>query len=358
MARNSQSAPRIRRLKASNDTLRSRLKLVLGLLAGVSLWSQTPPAPQPPFTAKQAEQGRQLAATSLEVRKQITSMRAPAEPFKIMGNLYFVGVANGESYLLTSPQGHILFGASFADTTAQIEKNIEAVGFKVSDIKAILLNHYHGDQSGGAAAFKQKTGAAVMAGFAEVPYLEHGGSLPSGPPIPPVPGPAGAPAGQVVAGVNQYPPVKVDRALFDGDVIKVGPLTVTAYLAPGHSPSSTSWLYTVREGGKNLRVFEFCCWEYPDDLSRNAYITEASVRHTFELFRKVLPVDIYLETGSYGWSGTLNQPSGTITERMAKLKTDNKLFVNREIFPALSAAREVEFEEKLAKLKASNPAYK
>ena len=335
-----------------------RQMLVVGCLAafsGLPLHSQLP---APPFTAKEAELGKQLAATSLDVRKQITNMRAPAEPFKIMGNLYFVGVANGESYLLTSPQGHILFGASFADTIDQIEKNIQAVGFKVSDIKAILLNHYHGDQSGGAAALSQNTGARVFAGFAEIPYLEHGGSLPGGPPIPPVPGAAGAPAGQVVAGVNQYPPVKIDRALFDGDVIKVGPLTVTAYLAPGHSPSSTSWLYTVRDGGKNYRVFEFCCWEYPDDLSRNAYISEASVRHTFETFRKVLPVDIYLETGSYGWSGTLNQPSGTITERMARLKTDNRLFVNRDIFRALSAAREVEFEEKLAKLKASNPAYK
>jgi hypothetical protein len=237
----------------------------------------------------------------------------------------------------------------------QIAWNIAAVGFKVSDIKSILLNHYHGDQSGGAAALRRRTGAQVMAGFAEIPYLEHGGSLPGGPPIPPVPG---APAVQPVAGVNQYPPVKVDRALFDGDVINVGPLAVTAYLAPGHSPSSTSWLYTVREGGTNYRVFEFCCWEYPDDLSRNPYISEAAVRHTFEIFRKVLPVDIYLETGSYGWSGTLNQPSGTITERMVKLQTNNKLFVNRDIFPALSAAREVEFEEKLAKMKASNPAYK
>jgi metallo-beta-lactamase class B len=170
-------------------------------LAVVPLHSQ---APAPPFTAKEAELGKKLAATSLDIRKQITNMRAPAEPFKIMGNLYFVGVANGESYLLTSPQGHILFGASFDDTTDQIEKNIQAMGFKVTDIKAILLNHYHGDQSGGAATLKQKTGAHVMAGFAEVPYLEHGGSLPGDPPIPPVPG---APAGQVVAGsdIDSHP---------------------------------------------------------------------------------------------------------------------------------------------------------
>ncbi len=208
--------------------------------------------------------------------------------------------------------------------------------------------------------FAKKTGAQVMAGFAEVQFLEHGGILPGGVPRrADEPAPAPAPPTRLqrinaqFQGINQYPPVKVDRALFDGDVINVGPLKVTAYLAPGHSPSSTSWLYTVKDGGKDYRVFQFCCWEYPDDLTQNAYINEANVHHTFELFRKVLPVDIYLETGSYAWSGILNQSSGTMAERMAKLKTDNKLFVNREIFRALSAAREVEFEEKLAKMKAA-----
>jgi hypothetical protein len=101
-------------------------------------------------------------------------------------------------------------------------------------------------------------------------------------------------------------------------------------------------------------VVEFCCWEYPEDLSQNAYITEATVRHTFETLRKLYPVDIYLETSVSNWSGTLSQPSGTVTERMAVAKANPKLFVNREIFNQLTAAREVEFEEKLAKLRAPN----
>jgi metallo-beta-lactamase class B len=312
-------------------------------------WLRSQSPPYPPFTAKQAELGRDLAAKSAEIRKQITDMSAPAEPFQIMGNLYFVGVANGEAYLLTSPQGHILMGAAMESASAQVQKNIESLGFKMADIKAILLNHNHGDQSGGAAYMKEKTGAPVMAGFAEIPYLEHGMFNPPAIPAPPAAnnGP-GAPGGP-----PRYPPVKVDRALFDGDVVKVGPLTVTTYLIPGHSPSSTTFAYTVANGGKKYKVVEFCCWEYPDDLSRNAYITEASVRHTFDTFAKLYPVDIYLETGSYAWSGILSQPSGTMAERMAKLKTDNKLFVNREIFNEFSAAREVEFEEKMAKIKHS-----
>jgi hypothetical protein len=200
-----------------------------------------------------------------------------------------------------------------------------------------------------------------MAGFAEIPFLEHRDPPPT---APNVGGPGRGIAAQGKKEVNfgargggglPTPPVKVDRALYDGDVIKVGPLSVTAYLAPGHSPSSTSWLFNVKEGNRNYRVFEFCCWEYPEDISRSVYINEPSVRHTFEMWRKVLPVDIYLETGIYAWSGTLNQPSGTITERVAKLKADHMLFFDPSIFRAFSAAREAEFEEKLAKLKSASP---
>src|SRR2546426_9319700 len=107
-------------------------------------------------------------------------------------------------------------------TLFRSEKNIEKLGFKMTDIKAILLNHNHGDQSGAAAYMKRRTGgAAVMAGFAEIPFLEHGGALPGGAPgpnIPPAPrGQAPGPAGQAhpnqvqPTGTNQYPPGEKDR---------------------------------------------------------------------------------------------------------------------------------------------------
>ena len=323
---------------------------------GLLLQGQTPRAP---FTAKDLELGKQIVPTSLEIRAQITDPSGPADPFKILGNLYFVGDANGGAYLLTSPQGHILLGSGYVNAAEGIQKNIESLGFKMTDVKVILLNHNHPDQSGGAAYLKEKTGAQIMAGFAEIPYLEHRNPPPPAPNIGgrgPGQGGAGGPAAQGKqagrgGGGGGVPPVKVDRALYDGDVIKVGPLSVTAYLAPGHSPSSTSWLFNVKEGGHNYRVFEFCCWEYPEDISRSAYINEPSVRHTFEMWRKVLPVDVYLETGIYAWSGILNQPSGTIAERIAKLKANPMLNVDPNIFRAFSASREAEFEEKLAKLK-------
>jgi metallo-beta-lactamase class B len=335
--------------------VRYYLPAAILLCACVSLDAQAPLAP---FTAKDLELGKKIVATSAEVRPQIPDPSAPAEPFKIIGNLYMVGDANGGAYLLTSPQGHILLGTGYVNASEGIQKNIESLGFKMTDIKVILLNHSHPDVSGGAAYMKEKTGAQIMTGFAEIPFLEHRNAPPAAPNV----GGRGQEKKEVPnlgargGGGRPVPSVKVDRALYDGDVVKVGPLSITAYLAPGHSPSSASWLFNVKEGNRTYRVIEFCCWEFPDDISRSPYINEASVEHTFETWAKILPVDIYLENGIYGWGGIVSQPSGTIAERIAKLKADSKLNVDRDIFRAYAAAREVEFQEKLAKLKASSPA--
>ena len=193
--------------------------LITGLL--VCAYSLHAQVPKPPFTAQDAEAGKRLAATSVDIRAQIKEPQSAAVPFKILGNLYFVGTQNGESYLLTSPQGHILMGAGYEASVDTAQKNFEAMGFKMTDIKAILLNHSHVDQSGAATELRKRTGAQVMAGFAEVPYLQRGIHAQSPFLTPAGPGP-------------RYPPVTVDRALFDGDVIQIGPLRVTAFLSPGH----------------------------------------------------------------------------------------------------------------------------
>src|SRR5688572_19700453 len=227
---------------------KSVLTSLLLLISAPIFYAQTPVAPKPPFTAKDLELGRKLAARSHEIFSapdRLVTRFNPHEPFKILGNLYFVGVSNGEAFLLTSPQGHILFGASYPGTPQLVEKNIEALGFKMRDVKIILISYWHWDNAGGAAYLKEKTGATLMAGAHDIPFLERGGSVPGGVLIPnanpaprtetvqrpPQPQPPGA--GGFTG--NNFPPVKVDRALLNGDVIKSGPLSVTAYNIPGHT---------------------------------------------------------------------------------------------------------------------------
>lgn len=353
----------------------NRILLTLGLLlAAVAVAEgQTVRSPAPPFTAQDVEGGQRLAKLSADLRNQMTAFSVAVEPFKIAGNLYFVGVGNGECYLLTSPQGHILMGAGFSNSGPGVASNIETLGFKLADVRVILLNHNHPDQAGAAAYLKELTGAKVMAAFAEIPLLERAG-VPAAPaPAPP----AGAPAPQgaetppaplspfaaflprafveELRSIPPQPPVKVDRALYDGDVVTVGPLNVTVFLTPGHSPASSSWVFTVRDGTRTRRVVEFCCWELPDDYTRNVFLSEAAMQHTFAHVRTLLPVDIYLETGSYGWSGILNQPSGAFDERMLALKRNPALWINPDIFRQLMAAREASFAQNLAAMRLKIP---
>ena len=60
----------------------------------------------------------------------------PTEPFRIIDNVYYVGTDGLASYLITSPQGHILVDTVMPDATSQTKASIEKLGFKVSDISA------------------------------------------------------------------------------------------------------------------------------------------------------------------------------------------------------------------------------
>jgi len=86
----------------------------------------------------------QADATSREWNK-------PVPPFRIAGNLYYVGAIEIASYLITTPQGHFLLDGGFVETAPQIEQNIVQLGFKLSDVKYLLNSHAHCDHAGGLA---------------------------------------------------------------------------------------------------------------------------------------------------------------------------------------------------------------
>ncbi len=165
----------------------------------------------------------------------------PTEPFRIIDNVYYVGTDGLASYLITSPQGHILVDTVMPEATSQIKASIEKLGFKVSDIKYLVNTHAHIDHTGGFAEMKQVSGAQMVAGEADKPLLE-GGYYP----------------GQREETVLQFPPVKVDRTVREGDKVTVGEVTLTARATPGHSPGCTSWEFAVKDGGATRSVLIFC----------------------------------------------------------------------------------------------------
>jgi metallo-beta-lactamase class B len=165
----------------------------------------------------------------------------PTEPFKIIGNLYYVGTDGLASYLITSPQGHILVDAVMPEATSQIKASIEKLGFKISDIRYLLNTHAHIDHTGGLAELKLASGGQLVAGEADKPLLE-GGYYP----------------GAEEDAALKFPPVKVDRTVREGDKITIGDVTLTARETPGHSPGCTSWEFPVKDGDAMRSVLIFC----------------------------------------------------------------------------------------------------
>jgi len=159
----------------------------------------------------------------------------PFPAFRIAGNLYYVGSRGLASYLITTPDGHILINSNLEASVPMIRASVESLGFKFSDIKILLISHAHGDHCAGSAALKQLTGAKymVMEGDAEV--VESGGKSDFQYGNDPT---------------TLYPPTKVDRVLRDGDHVKLGGATLTARLTPGHTKGCTTWTMRVNDGSK------------------------------------------------------------------------------------------------------------
>ena len=166
---------------------------------------------------------------------------APFEPFQLIGNIYYVGTDGISAYIINTSQGLILVDTATPELTGMIKGNIAKLGFKLGDIKYIVSSHAHFDHTGGFAEIKKETGAQLIAGERDKPLLE-GGYYP----------------GDEKDTDLAFPPVKVDRAVKEGDKVTLGDTTLTAHSMPGHTPGCTSWEMTVKDGSQDRDVLFFC----------------------------------------------------------------------------------------------------
>ena len=163
------------------------------------------------------------------------------KPFKMIGNIYFVGFSNNASYLVTTPQGHFLIDAIYEDINHQQVKNIEDLGFKISDIKYLLNAHAHSDHVNGLADMKKRTGATVVAMAEEVKSLEDGGV-----------------SDFRSDGRKLWNPVKVDKIIKDGEKLTLGGVTLTARKTAGHTQGCTTYTMMVDDAGKQRQAIFIC----------------------------------------------------------------------------------------------------
>ncbi|HEU4372653.1 MAG TPA: subclass B3 metallo-beta-lactamase [Telluria sp.] len=160
---------------------------------------------------------------------------APQEPFAVYGNTYYVGTGGISAVLVTSAAGHILIDVGGPKSPAQVLAHIRKLGFKVEDIRYILNSHAHHDHGGGIAELQKLSGATVLASPASLAIIASGRPDNTDPQFP-----------------NLVPmtPVIKTRVIHDGEVVRLGPIALTAHFTPGHTKGGTSWTWQSTENGR------------------------------------------------------------------------------------------------------------
>ena len=285
-----------------------RPALLISALAAVALATTNAPAQSPPDWTE------------------------PFPPFRIAGNLYYVGSKGLASYLVTTPQGHVLINSDLEANVPMLEASIAQLGFKFSDVKILLISHAHWDHDAGSAKVKALTGAKYMVMEGDVPVVESGGKA------------------DFHYGGNPemaYAPVRVDRVLHDGDTVKLGDVVLVAHLTPGHTKGCTTWTLVVRDGARSYNAVIIGSPNVNPGYKLVDNAKYPGIARDFErTFRvlKALPCDLFL--GAHGAYFDLDT-------KFARMKAGTAdAFVDPQGCAAFIAEREAAFRAELAKQQA------
>jgi metallo-beta-lactamase class B len=203
---------------------------------------------------------------------QRAAWNQPVKPFKIIGNIYYVGAANVSSFFIQTPAGAILLDGGVPETAPLIEKSIADLGFSIKDVKFLLNSHAHFDHCGGLAELKKLSGARMIASERDAPVLNT-----------------------AQGGAGTFPAVHVDRVIADHQTIQLGGVTLTAHITPGHTKGCTTWTMPVTDSGKTYQVVFYCSTTVVDKLVNNSGYSNivSDYERSFAELRK-MPCDVFL----------------------------------------------------------------
>ena len=163
-----------------------------------------------------------------------TDWDKPAPPVRIHANTYLVGTCGISSILITGDEGHVLIDGGTEAGAELIAANIRALGFKLKDIRYLLVSHEHFDHVGGIARLQQLTGATLVTSAAAEKVLDTGVASTDDP----------------QSGMHKpFRAANVGRVIADGGEVRLHDLSVTAMTTPGHTPGALSWRWESCDGG-------------------------------------------------------------------------------------------------------------
>ena len=278
--------------------------------------------------------GMLLLVTQLRAQEN-QDWTTPIDPFRITGNLYYVGSKDLASYLIVTPQGNILINSSLEASVPLIRNSVEKLGFQFGDIKILLISHAHFDHDAGSAEVKRLTGARYMVMDGDAPVVESGGEQDF------------AYGAEIGTPASRYPAAKVDRILHDGDEVRLGGAVLVAHKTPGHTRGCTTWTLREKDRGRTLNVVIVGSWnvnpgfrlvDQPGQPASYAGIA-ADYKRTFSVLKN-LPCDVFLGAhgGYFNMLGKLN---------MLQAGTAENVWIDPQGYQAAVAEREAAFEAEL-----------
>ena len=179
------------------------------------------------------------APAAAQDAEQRRDRNQPLAPFRVSGNIYHVGTAGLAAYLIVDPRGAVLIDGGLPESAPLIAANIARLGFRMRDVRYLLINHAHADHAGGLAALKRQTGARLIASNGDAGSLAAGHELGRADSVP-------------------FPAVRVDQVVRDGEQVRLGGITLTAHATPGHTDGCTSWSMPVTVAGRRLETLFAC----------------------------------------------------------------------------------------------------
>ena len=211
----------------------------------------------------------------------------PDEPFRIAGDLYYVGHTGVTAFLLTSPEGHILIDGGYPEHGPLIEESISKLGFDIGDVRILLNSHAHSDHAGSLRYLQEASGAEVWVSRGDSAVVADRGRGDK----------ALGPARFVwYLGGLRFPAPRIDRIIEDGDTVRVGSARTVAHVTAGHTRGCTSWEIPLSEGELELVAVSVCSLTlFPFVSTTSGAYPElrTDFEASFDRLRS-LPADIFL----------------------------------------------------------------
>lgn len=247
------------------------------------------------------------------------------EPFRIAGNLYYVGNSDVSAHLIDTGEGLILLDTAFPQTVYLLLESIRKLGFDPADIKQLIHSHGHYDHFGGTRAILELTGARTFLGAGDLEVLGDRPELSWAPEY----------------GVEFHETFAVDVCLEGGETVTLGNTAIEFLHTPGHTPGTLSWFFEVEEGGEKYRVgshggpgLNTLSSEYLAQYGLPLTWRDDYLRSLQLLGER--DVDIFI--------GLHPDQSDTLGKRAA-MSAEHNPFINASAWPAFLAEREKAFRD-------------